>query len=133
MSLKHGLVTALRSLLALVAAFAMVPLVNLAGMWLAQGLGWPEGGDSRLAWDLLWVFLAGVAAAWAVVKLAPGAPRGHAIAFFVPMLIVAGAAVAQLGDDWPAWFSAGILLILPLQVWLGAWLALRKRSRTAVV
>ncbi|MEL1265763.1 hypothetical protein [Pseudoxanthomonas putridarboris] len=128
MSLKRKLVFALRSLLALALAFVVVQVVNLAGMWLAQASGWPAGGDPRLAWDLLWVFLAGVAATWTAVKLAPGAPRGHAIAFFVLALVIDVVAVAQLGDGWPWWFSTGILLTLPLQVWLGAWLALRKRA-----
>jgi hypothetical protein len=35
--------------------------------------------------------------------------------------------VVQLGSDWPYWFSAGILLTLPLQAWLGLRWALRGR------
>jgi ABC-type multidrug transport system permease subunit len=126
MSLKLVSLLALRSLLAMALAFAVVVLVNLGGGELADATGFPNGGEARLAWDLGWVFLAGVLAAWAVVKLAPCAPRAHAAVFFVLMLAVAALAVAQFGGDWPRWFSVGILAV-PLQVGLGTGRGLRAR------
>lgn len=129
MSLKSGLWIALRSLLALASAAVVVALLNLCGGELADATGFPEGGEARLAWDLGWVFLAGASAAWMVVKLAPRAPRAHAAAFFVLMLVVAVLALIQLGGDWPCWFSVGILLAAPLQVVLGAGWALRGSKR----
>jgi hypothetical protein len=129
MSLKHGPSVALRSLLTMGLAFAVVVLVNLGGGALADTTGFPKGGEARLAWDLGWVFIAGVFAAWLVVKLAPCAPRVHAVVFFALMLVVAAVAVFQLGGDWPRWFSVGILLAVPLQVGLGAGWALRERKR----
>lgn len=60
----------LRSLLALGLALVAVPLVNLAGGELAALLRLPPGGDARLAYDLLWVFLAGVAGSALMVGVA---------------------------------------------------------------
>lgn len=128
MPLKRGLSLALHSLLALTLAFVVVVLVNLGGGELADATGFPKGGKARLAWDLAWVFIAGVFAAWLVVKLAPRVPRVHGAVFFSLMLAVAAFAVVQFGGDWPRWFSAGILLAVPLQVGLGAGWALRERK-----
>ena len=73
--------------------------------------------------------LSGVAGTWVAVRLAPCAPRLHALAFFLLVLLMDGYAVAALGADFPLWFSAGLLLTLPLQVWLGARLALAPERR----
>lgn len=107
----------------------LVPLVNLAGGALSDLAGFPAAGEGRLAWDLGWVFVAGALAAWTVTKLAPRAARTHAVASFALMLGLSVVAVARLGEDWPRWFSAGILIAVPLQVGLGAWWALRGRQR----
>lgn len=127
MSPRNIVLLALRSLLAMVLAFVVVVLVNQTGGELADLAGFPGGGERRLAWDLACVFVAGVLAAWCAARFAPRAPRMHAGAFFVLMLVVAVLAVIQLGSDWPRWFSAGILLGLPVQVWLGARWALHGR------
>ncbi|HEX7802674.1 MAG TPA: hypothetical protein VF471_07960 [Pseudoxanthomonas sp.] len=130
MSLKRGSWLALRSLLAIGAGLVVLPLVNLAGGALADLTGFPAAGEGRLAWDLGWLFTAGSLAAWTVARLAPRAARAHAAALFALMLVVSVLAVAQLGEDWPRWFSAGVLIALPLQVGLGTWWALRSRGRT---
>lgn len=129
MSLKLGLPGALRSLLAMALAFVVVVLINVAGGELADTTGFPGGGQARLAWDLVWFFIAGMLATCVVTRLAPSALRAHAIIFFVLMLVIGVLAVAQLGGDWPRWFSAGILLAAPLQAGLGAWWARRKAAR----
>ena len=123
---------ALRSLLAIALALVVVVAVNQAGGVVAGRIGLAAGGDGRLAWDLGWVFLAGVLATWAAVRLAPSAPRAHAVGLFAIFLAVDVLAVVELGADWPLWFSAGALLTLPLQVWLGAWWGLRGRRRSRV-
>ncbi|WP_176943854.1 hypothetical protein [Pseudoxanthomonas sp. CF125] len=46
------------------------------------------------------------------------------------MLVIDVLAVVWVGDDWPHWFNAGVLIALPLQVGLGAWWALRGGKRT---
>ena len=125
MSLKLGVWRAVRSLLAMASAFAVAVLVNWAGGELADATEFTGGNQSRLAWDLAWVIVAGVLAAWTVVKLAPNAPRAHAWVLFALALALHVMAVMRLGDDWPRWFSTGLLLTLPLQVWLGAQWALR--------
>ncbi|WP_101927486.1 MULTISPECIES: hypothetical protein [Luteimonas] len=127
----HPVRRACRTALALALGFVAVVLVNLAGAWLASALGLADGGHRRLAWDLAIVCLAGVAGAWVVVRRAPRAPRGHALAFFVLALALDTIAVVQLGHGMPLWFSAGVLLTLPLQVWLGLRLALRGRADAA--
>ncbi len=118
----------MRSLLAMAVAFATVALVNQGAGALADWMAFPAPGARRLVWDLGGVFVAGALAAWVVVKLAPHAPRAHALAFFVLMLFIAVLAVLQLGEDWPRWFSAGVLLCVPLQVVLGSGWALRGRQ-----
>ncbi|AKC87103.1 hypothetical protein [Pseudoxanthomonas suwonensis] len=128
MTLRRRAWTAFRSLLAVLLAFAAVFAVNLLGSWLAAWLVLPAGGSPRLAWDLLWVVLSGIAGAWVAVRSAPCTPRGHALAFLLLMLAMDTAAVVRMGADFPLWFSAGLLLTLPLQVWLGMRLALG-RSR----
>jgi hypothetical protein len=130
MSLKRGFSLALRSLLAMGSALAVLPLVNLAGGALADSTGFPAGGEARLAWDLGWVFIAGSLAAWVVATLAPRAARAHAAVLFALMLVIDVLAVVWVGDDWPHWFNAGVLIALPLQVGLGAWWALRGGKRT---
>ncbi len=125
MSLKHGMWRALRSLLALALGFVMAVLINWGGGEVADATGFPNSNESRLVWDLGWVFIAGVLSAWVVVKLAPRAPRAHAAVLFALALPIHVIAVAQFGEDWPRWFSAGLLLTLPLQIWAGAWWALR--------
>jgi len=129
MPLKSGFTMALRSVLALVLALAMVVLANLGGGGLADATGFPRAGEARLAWDLCWFFLAGLFAAWIVAKLAPRAPRSHAVVFFALMLVATVLAVIRLGDDWPRWFSGGLLLSLPLQVLLGTKWAMRGRKQ----
>jgi hypothetical protein len=129
MSLASIALPALRSLMAMALAFAVVVLVTQGGGELGDFAGFPGGGEPRLAFDLCCVFVAGLAGAWVAVRLAPCAPRAHAAAFFAAMLAVAVLGVLQLGDDWPRWFSAGVVLGVPLQVGLGAWWALRRRGR----
>lgn len=127
MGMGNTVVTALRSLLALALALGAVVAVNWIGAALGDVLGIAQG-KARLAWDLFWVFCAGTAAAWVMVRLAPRAPVAHAWAFFAIALVIDAVGVAQMWDAWPLWFSLGVLLTLPLQVWLGASLALRSRG-----
>lgn len=115
----------LRSLLAFVSACAALMLANLAGGWLGDLLRLPQGA-LHLAWDLGWVWVAGILAAWLVARLALRAPRAHVVAWTVLMLGIAITAAWQVGD-WPAWFVAGVVLGVPLQAWLGAWPVLRRR------
>ena len=68
----------LRSALGLVLAIAAIPVVNLAGGELAGVLALPRGGDARLAYDLLWVFLAGVVGSVLMVGVAAVSKTAHA-------------------------------------------------------
>jgi hypothetical protein len=128
MRATDSLLFALRSLLAIVLAFVVVALVNQGGGALADLVRFPKPGEGRLAWDLLVAFSAGTLGAWVAVRLAPRAPRGHAFSFFALSLAIVVFAVMKLGADWPWWFSAGILLSLPLQVWLGVNWAMRGKG-----
>jgi hypothetical protein len=127
-----GLVLVLRSLLAMALAWAAFCLANLAGSGLATLAGFPAGGGRRLGWDLAWVMVAGVLAAWVVATLAPRAPRAHVLALFAMLLAIAVLAVVELGGDWPWWFSAGVVATLPLQAWLGMRWAPRGTARRGV-
>lgn len=117
----------LRSLLALALAVIAVPLVNLAGGELAALLRLPPGGDARLAYDLLWVFLAGVAGSALMVGVAAVAKTAHAWVLFALYLALDLYVTVMAWDDFPRWFTLACLLTLPLQVWLGWWLAWGRR------
>ena len=116
----------LRSLLALALAIVAVPLVNLAGGELAALLQLPPGGDARLAYDLLWVCLAGVAGSALMVGVAAVAKTAHAWALFVLYLALDLYVTVVAWDDFPRWFTLACLLTLPLQMWLGWWLVLKR-------
>ena len=124
MPLQAIALLALRSLLALALAGAVFALGNWAGGALGDRL--PLPGGARLAWDLAWVFVAGIVAASAVAKAAPRAPRLHVLAWCLLLMGVGACAVLRMGEDWPWWFRAGIVAGTPLQGWLGARLASRQ-------
>lgn len=116
-------ITLLRSLLAMIAALAVL----VAGIWLsgeiASWLGLPAGGEARLAWDLGGTVIPATFAFVAAARLAPGAPRWHVLALLVLLMAAATWGVWMMGADYPFWFGAGLLLALPLT----AWLATRRR------
>jgi hypothetical protein len=117
----------LRSLLALALAIIAVPVVNLAGGELAALWGLPRGGDARLGYDLLWVFLAGVAGSALMVGVAAVAKTAHAWVLFALYLALDLYVTVMAWDDFPRWFTLACLLTLPVQVWLGWWLAWGRR------
>lgn len=117
---------ALRSLLALALAIVAVPLVNVAGGELAALLRLPPGGDARLAYDLLWVCLAGVAGSALMVAVAAVAKTAHAWVLFALYLALGLYVTVVAWDGFPRWFTLACLLTLPLQVWLGWWLVVKR-------
>lgn len=119
--------TVLRSVRALALAAVAVPLVNLAGGELADLLRLPRGGDARLAYDLLWVFLAGATGSTLMVGVAAVAKTAHAWGLFALYLALGLYVTVMAWDDFPRWFTLACLLTLPLQVWLGWWLAWGRR------
>src|SRR5690606_5282374 len=130
MSWKQALVAAVRSPLAVVLALVAFCAANQFGGWLAAQLGLPPGGGARLGWDLGWMFVAGVLAAWCLAWLAPPrAARAHVAVFFVALMAFAAWVVAGMGGDWPWWFSGGVLATMPLQAWLGLRLPPRRARR----
>ena len=122
----------LRSLFALVMAILAIPAVNLAGGWLSEhAFGLPPGGTLRLAVDLFWVCVAGVVGSALMVRLAPAAKTAHAWAIFVIYLAADLHGAITMGADFPRWFTLGFIGLLPLQVWLGWWLAWGRKRRRA--
>lgn len=130
MSFKRCVWRTLGSLLAMSAAVFALVAINLLGGTLAAWLGFPPGGTGRLTWDLAWAIASGTAAIAIATYCAPAAPRRHALVCFAALSIAAVYAVMQLGDDFPPWFCAGLLLSLPLQGWLAARWALKLKNRT---
>ena len=128
MPIPRPLCVALRSLLALVLAIAAIPAVNLVGAWVSEHVfRLPAGGDLRLAVDLFWVCAAGVAGSWLMVRTAAAAKTAHAWTIFAIYLGLDAYAAVLAWDDFPRWFTLACLLTLPLQVWLGWWLAWGRR------
>lgn len=122
---KGKILRVLRSLLAFVLALALLPLVNLAGGELADRFDLAGGGTGRLAWDLGWLLVSVLSSTWLLVKLAPCAPRPHALVWSALLFAMALLAVMRLGEDFPRWFIAGLLPGVPLHAWLGFRLASR--------
>ncbi len=131
MPIRQRLLIALRSLLALVVAIGAVQLVNIAGGWLSDALGIAPSSHARHVLDLLWAFLAGVAGAWCFVRIAATAKRAHAWFLLVLYLALDIQIVVQMRGIWPLWFGLGVVLTVPLQVWLGWRLATNKQQRAA--
>jgi hypothetical protein len=129
-SMQNRVIVVLRSVAALVLAFLAIPLVNMAGGELAALLGLTRGGDARLAYDLLWVCLAGVAGSALMVGVAAVAKTAHAWALFALYLALDVYATGMAWDDFPRWFTLACLLTLPVQVWLGWWLVVGRRVRS---
>lgn len=120
--MSRRVISLLRSVLALLLAVIAVPAVNLAGGGLAGLLHLPSGGDARLAYDLAWLCLAGVAGSAVMVGVAAMAKTAHAWAFFALYLALGLYVVVAAWDDFPRWFTLACLLALPAQAWLGWWL-----------
>jgi hypothetical protein len=125
--MPRRVIVVLRSVSALALAIAAILLVNLAGGELAVLLTLPPGGDARLVYDLLWVFLAGLVGSALMVRVAAVAKTAHAWAIFAIYLAPDAYVTVIAWNDFPRWFSLGCLLSLPLQVWLGWWLAWGRR------
>ena len=124
--MPHRAIIILRSAAALALALAAIPVVNLAGGELAALLDQPRGGDARLGYDLLWVFLAGLMGAALMVRVAAVAKTAHAWAIFAIYLVLDVSVTVAAWNDFPRWFTLACLLTLPLQVWLGWWMAVRR-------
>lgn len=119
-------------MLALALAIAAIPAVNAFGAWLSNAaFGLPGGGDLRLSVDLFWVFMAGFVGAWLMVAVAAVARTAHAWAIFALYLAVDLHAAITMWHDFPRWFLVGLVVLLPLQVWLGWWLAHGRKRRVA--
>ncbi|MBD9480442.1 hypothetical protein [Pseudoxanthomonas sp. PXM02] len=127
MTMPSRLTIVLRSVIALVLAIIAIPLVNLAGSELAALMDLPPGGDARLGYDLLWVFLAGLVGSVLMVGIVAVAKTAHAWAIFAIYLGLDIYVTVVAWDAFPRWFSLACLLTLPLQVWLGWWLAWGRR------
>ncbi len=121
---------ALRSVLALALAVVAIPVVNLAGAWLSDhAFGLPSGGSVRLGVDLFWVFMAGLTGTWLMVRTAAAAKTAHAWALFAVYLVADLHGAITMGSEFPRWFVFGFIGLLPLQVWLGWWLAWGRAAR----
>lgn len=131
MPIRQRLLIALRSLLALVAAIIAVQLVNMLGSELSAALGIAPGSHARHVLDLFWAFLAGTAGAWCFVRIAAVAKRAHAWFLLALYLALDIQIVVQMREIWPLWFGLGVVLPVPLQVWLGWRLATNKQQRAA--
>ncbi len=124
---RSPLINVLRTLLAFAWAGLALYAVNLLGAVLAGLLGFSAGGNLRLGWDLGWFLLACGIAGWGVARWSPRAPKRHVGVLLLLLLLAWGYAVWQLGTDWPLWFSAGLLVGLPLSLVWGMRRALARR------
>ena len=122
-------VVVLRSVAAWVLSLYALPLVNQIGGELAPVFGLSRGGDARLAYDLLWVGIAGVTGSMLMVRIAAVAKTAHAWGFLAVYLALGLVLTGLAWDDFPRWFTLACVLTLPLQVWLGWWLAFGRGVR----
>lgn len=128
MKVLRNLMRGLGCLGVLALGIALVPGLNQLGSWMAQTLALPRGGDGRLAWDLAWVAVSCVAALWTIARWAPAAKRALTLMVWA---LLAGALAwgdTQLGADFPAWFRAGLWLLLAALLGASLWLTRRPRN-----
>lgn len=115
------------SVLSVVVALFVLGMVSGAGGWIAPWLGLGEG-EVRLAWDLGWTILGGVAATAFAARYAPKWPYAHGGVVWVLIAAASVYAAWDLGSDYPFWFVVTLLVSLPVQA-VGVWLGARYRPR----
>jgi hypothetical protein len=128
----------LQSVLAIGLGVVALVIVNLPAASIVESLlpgsldpdGMPLTAEAQVAF-LPILFLAGMAAAFVVVFVAPRAPVGHAVVFGALAVLGDLVVVLEYAGIWPLWFSALVVATVPPQVWLGAVLGLRARRRWA--
>ncbi|WP_254622104.1 hypothetical protein [Stenotrophomonas sp. GbtcB23] len=82
----------------------------------------------RLAWDLGWTILGGIAATAFAARYAPMWPYVHGGVVWVLIAAASVFAAWDLGSDYPFWFVVTLLVSLPVQA-IGIWLGARYRPR----
>ncbi len=124
--------TVVLSVLCVVVALFVLGMVSGAAgwiaPWIAPWIGLGEGGQSRLAWDLAWTILGGVAATAFAARYAPNAPYVHGGVVWAVIAAASVYAAWDLGSDFPFWFVTVLLIALPFQA-AGIWLGARYRPR----
>jgi len=120
--------TVVLSVLSVVVALFVLGMVSGAGGWIAPWLGLGDG-QLRLAWDLAWTILGGVAATAFAARYAPAWPYLHGGVVWVLIAAASAYAAWDLGNDFPFWFVVTLLVSLPVQA-LGIWIGARYRPVT---
>lgn len=119
----------IRSVIVLALAVGLLVVVNLGGGVVSEAIGLARGGTVNLMWDLAWTVLSGTVSIAFVARLVSFAPRRHALGFVLALAALTIFAVVEMGGDFPVWFSAGLLLGLPLQYWWGVRWALGRGAQ----
>lgn len=120
--------TVVLSILCVVVAVFVLGMVSGAGGWIAPWIGLGEGAQTRLAWDLAWTIIGGVAATAFAARYAPNAPYVHGGVVWAVIAAASVYAAWDLGSDFPFWFVTVLLIALPFQA-AGIWLGARYRPR----
>ncbi|WP_411849362.1 hypothetical protein ACLB90_09990 [Stenotrophomonas sp. LGBM10] len=120
--------TVVLSVLSVVVALFVLGMVAGAGGWVAPWVGLSDSSPLRLAWDLGWTILGGVAAIAFASRYAPARPYVHGGVVWAVIASASVYAVWSLGSDYPFWFVLTLLVSLPFQA-IGAWLGARCRPR----
>ncbi|MEG2802827.1 hypothetical protein [Stenotrophomonas sp.] len=120
--------TAVLSVLCVVVALFVLGMVSGAAGWIGPWLGLADAGQPRLAWDLAWTILGGVAAIAFAARHAPVAPYVHGAVVWAVIAAASAYAAWDLGSDFPFWFVVVLLVSLPVQA-AGIWLGARCRPR----
>jgi hypothetical protein len=119
--------TVVLSVLSVVVALFVLGMVSSAAGWIAGWIGLGEG-ELRLAWDLAWTIIGGVAATTFAARYAPAWPYVHGGVVWVLIAAASAYAAWDLGNDFPFWFVVTLLVSLPFQA-AGIWLGARYRPR----
>lgn len=120
--------TVVLSALCVVVALFVLGMLSGAAGWIAPWIGLGEGGQARLAWDLAWTILGGMAATTFAARYAPNAPYVHGGVVWAVIAAASVYAAWDLGRDFPFWFVLVLLISLPFQA-AGIWLGARYRPR----
>ena len=123
----------LRSIIALVAGFAimaflMLALVTIAAWAIGARAGAPFS-PSMLGANIALFAVAALGGGYACAALAPGRPRAHAAVLAVMILAMTLSMVAQPPPGAPRWFPATLAVLGPLSAALGGALYSQRRKR----
>jgi hypothetical protein len=123
----------LRSVLAVLAGFMLVAVLDLGGEFAARMIvpdsfdTYGNVSDTGLRWvTLAYSSLFGVLGAFVTARLAPSRPVKHALILGAVLLVIAIWVTVRTWETHPAWYHIVALIFVLPESWLGGVLGAKK-------